>query len=145
MKPNIRNELKAQISHDEGRIPYAYQDSLGYWTCGVGFLIDHRKGAEIPNQVIDYWLDYNITGLMIDLNVQIPWWTGLDDVRQMVLVNMAYNMGVDGLMEFKKMLAALRAGNDNTAADEMLNSTWAGQVGDRATRLANMMRTGELP
>jgi lysozyme len=67
----------------------------------------------------------------------------IDSVRADVLVNMAFNMGVNGLLKFKKMIAAIDDRNYDEAAIEMLNSRWAVQVGKRANELSKQMRTGE--
>ncbi|HEX2113147.1 MAG TPA: glycoside hydrolase family protein [Alphaproteobacteria bacterium] len=69
-------------------------------------------------------------------------WGALGDVRQRVLCDMAFNMGVAGLMQFRKMFAAIEAQDFARAADEMLASAWAKQVPGRADKLARMMRTG---
>jgi len=72
----------------------------------------------------------------------VPTWLLLDDVRQNVLANMALNLGGGGLAKFKHLLAAVEAGNWNAAADAMIASRWYSQVGGRAVRLADEMRTG---
>ena len=136
-------DLKAELERDEGRVPYAYQDSLGYWTCGVGFLIDRQKGGRIPDAVIDFWLDYEIKEKASALQAHFPWFLSLDDVRQNAIVNMAYNLGISGISNFHRMLSALQEHDFDKAADEMAESKWAHQVGDRATRLITMMRTGQ--
>ena len=72
----------------------------------------------------------------------IPNWLGMDDVRQNVLTNMAFNMGGVRLKGFVKFLAAVNEGRYVDAAAEMLDSKWAVQVGARAARLAQEMLTG---
>ena len=67
----------------------------------------------------------------------------LDEVRQAVLIDMVFNLGWPRLSQFKKMFAALDAQDYIHASREMLNSRWADQVGMRAKRLADMMRTGD--
>ena len=73
----------------------------------------------------------------------MPWARALSPERQAVLVNMAFNLGIAGLLAFKRMLAACERGEYAAAAREMLDSVWAKQVGARAVRLAEQMRTGE--
>ena len=68
----------------------------------------------------------------------------LDPVRKAIIIDMLFNLGLPGLRGFKNMFRALRADNYKRAADEMLDSKWAGQVGYRARKLADMMRTGEI-
>lgn len=135
--------LKQQLIRDEGKIPFAYEDSEGWLTCGIGFLVDERKGARIPEAVMDYWLEYNIFETRSQLKQRCGWWLMLDDVRRDCIVNMAYQLGVDGVMGFKKMIAAIKAGDFHAAADEMLDSKWARQTPGRAERLSMQMRTGQ--
>jgi len=71
-------------------------------------------------------------------------YTELDDVRKMVLVMMAFNMGIHGLLGFKKTLSFIRQKDFENASKEMLNSRWAAQVKGRAKELSEMMRTGVL-
>jgi lysozyme len=72
----------------------------------------------------------------------VPTWLMLDDVRQNVLANMSFNLGGGGLAKFKHLLAAVEVKNWDAAADAMIASRWYGQVGARAVRLADEMRTG---
>ena len=136
--------MRKELERDEDRVPWAYPDSLGYWTIGVGHLIDHRKGGKLPESIIDALLDFDIAEKVGQLHGQFPWFEDLDEVRQRVLVNMCFNLGIGGLSEFKNMLAAVEGGNYEEAAEQMASSRWATQVGDRATRLIAMMRTGSV-
>lgn len=129
-----------ELRRDEGVIPHAYQDSLGYWTIGVGHLIDKRKGGKMPDVIIDMLLRYDIDEKIAELNEKLPWWGFLDEPSQRVIVNMAFNLGVEGLLKFKDFMDALKDGDRNRAASEMLDSKWAEQVGARATRLATIIR-----
>lgn len=137
------NNLIDQLIRDEGDVPYAYQDSLGYWTIGVGFLIDRRKGGRLPDAVRDFWLDYEITEKRKELERRIPWIKTLNQARQDCLLNMAFNLGVEGLLTFKNTLSLVQSSQYEKAAVEMLNSRWATQVGNRAKRLSEQMRTGK--
>ncbi len=135
-------KMVAELRRDEGVVPSAYQDSLGWWTIGVGRLIDKRKGGKLSDDEIDYLLNNDIAKFSKLLDINIPWWRTLDDVRQRVLLNMAFNLGVAGLMGFKNTLAYVKSGDYTKAASNMLLSKWATQVKGRATRLSEMMRTG---
>src|SRR5690554_5970477 len=137
------DNLRDQLIRDEGDVPYAYQDSLGYWTIGVGFLIDRRKGGRLPDAVRDFWLDYEITEKRKELERRIPWITTLDQARQDCLLNMTFNLGVEGLLSFKNTLSLVQSGQYEKASVEMLKSRWATQVGNRAKRLSEQMRTGK--
>jgi lysozyme len=89
------------------------------------------------------------------LDEHLPWWRQHSDLRQDVLANMTFNMGVGKVEKFEKMIAALQRYDYETAANEMLDSQWAREdvgddppspewpVGQRAYRLSQQMRTGE--
>lgn len=132
--------LLAELRRDEGVIRSAYPDSLGWLTIGVGRLIDARKGGGLSDDEIDFLLRNDVVKVRAELDVALPWWRGLDPVRQRVLQNMAFNLGIPGLLTFKNTLAAMKAGDWDRAAAGMLASKWASQVGERATRLARMMK-----
>lgn len=134
--------LFREIDRDEGNVPYAYQDHLGYWTIGRGFLIDKEKGGRLPEEVNDFWLAHIIKGREAELDRRIPWWRQLSDARQRALLNMSYQLGVAGLLRFPAMLRALQAGKNEEAADEAMDSLWARQTPARAARIAEMIRKG---
>lgn len=79
------------------------------------------------------------------LHKQFPWFMHLDNVRQLALVDMAYQMGVDGLRGFKRMLRALQDKRWTVAAMEALDSKYHEQTPNRATRIANMLQSGKMP
>lgn len=135
--------LIKELRRDEGVVSYAYQDHLGYWTIGVGRLIDKRKGGCLRDSEIDMLLSNDIDHFESQLINALPWYSKLDGVRQRVIVNMAFNLGIDGLLGFKNTLAMIERGDYAGAAKGMLNSKWAQQVGERAKRLSTMMETGK--
>lgn len=135
--------LHAQLIRHEGMVLHAYQDSLGYWTIGVGRLIDKRKGGRITEAEALSLLDNDIRAHTEHLYGNAAWIADLDRVRRDVLINMAFNLGVAGLLKFKNTLALVREGRFAEAAAAMLKSKWATQVGGRAVELAEQMRTGE--
>ena len=134
--------LIAELRRDEGVVRHAYQDSLGFWTIGVGRLIDRRRGGGLSEAEIDLLLANDVERVEVGLDQRLPWWRGLDPVRRRVLVNMGFNLGVEGLLGFRRTLRAVESERYYDAAVGMLRSKWAGQVGARATRLAAMMREG---
>lgn len=139
---DFATRLRARLSADEGRVPHAYQDSLGYWTIGVGHLIDQRKGGKLPEHIIDALLDHDISEHADGLYKAAPWVRDLPDVYRAVLVNMAFQLGVDGLMQFKRSLSFMKAGDYAAAADAFLQSKAAQQTPARWTRHAKQLRTG---
>lgn len=137
-------ELTTQLRRDEGVKPTAYQDHLGFWTIGVGRLIDPRKpGAGLRPDEIDYLLRNDIQDRINALRKALPWFDDLTEPRQGVLVNMAFQLGTAGLLEFKKTLALIQNGEYSSAALQMMVSKWAQQTPERARRLAEQMKTGE--
>lgn len=139
------DNLEKLLELHEGRVPHAYQDSLGWWTIGVGHLIDKRKGGKLPDEFITLLLRYDIRQKTAQLEAALPWVRELDPVRYAVLADMCFNLGIAGLLGFKNTLKEVEAGNYEAASKRMLLSRWATQVGRRATRLSEMMRTGQWP
>ena len=128
------------LKRDEGWSPYAYQDHLGFWTIGIGFLVDKRKGVGLPLPVAEHWLAYLLDKIEADLNARLPWWkTQPEDVKD-ALLNMAYQLGVDGLLKFTRTLATIKAGDRKLAAEQALESKWAKQTPARARRVAALIR-----
>ncbi len=130
-----------QLRRDEGESPTCYQDHLGYWTIGVGRMIDARKSGGLRPDEVAYLLNNDIISRREALKDALPFFAELSSARQGVLINMAFNMGVAGLLKFKQMLAAVEAQHWGIAAKEMLDSNWARQVPKRAVRLALQMET----
>jgi lysozyme len=137
------NDLVRQLKSDEGEIPHAYQDHLGFWTIAVGRFIDKRKGGGLRPKEIDFLLTNDIEDRVQALNKALPWFTDLDEARQGVLLNMAFQLGTAGLLAFTTTLTHVRAGRYDEAATAMLQSKWAQQTPERAERMAEQMRTGK--
>jgi lysozyme len=134
-----REKLAQQLAVDEGRRKLVYTDTVGKLTVGVGRNISDRAFSD---DEIDLMLKNDIAMVERQLDGVIPWWRKLDDVRQNVIANMAFNMGVPRLLGFSMTLDLVNSGRFDAAAEEMLRSKWAVQVGDRAKRLSTMMRKG---
>jgi lysozyme len=134
--------LAQQLRRDEGTKPSAYQDHLGFWTIGVGRLIDARKGGGLRPDEIEYLLANDIKDRARALLAALPWFGALDDARQGVLLNMAFQLGTAGLLAFKNTLDQVRLGQYKRAAEMMLQSKWATQTPERAARLAKQMESG---
>lgn len=135
-------ELTQQLIRDEGRCRSAYKDHLGYLTIGVGRLIDDRKGGGLRDDEIDYLLRNDITDRIDALTRALPWFQDLDDARKGVLLNMSFQLGVDGLLAFKTTLEHVKFGRYATAAQSMLASKWATQTPERAHRLSEQLAHG---
>lgn len=137
-------KVEELIKKHEGLRHFVYKCPAGRYTIGYGRNIDTAGGKGITAEEADYLLQNDIYALRASLMSAIPVFNELNLARQAVLVSMAYNMGVRGLMSFKLMLCALNYKSYETAADEMINSKWATQVKGRASELAQMMSSGEF-
>ena len=136
--------LIEQLRLHEGERRKPYRDTVGKLTIGIGRNLDDKG---LRRDEIEYLLANDIADSRADLDRYLPWWRGLDPVRQRVLIDMVFNMGAGspkggGLLSFVNTLSEIRRGNYGIAADMMLASKWSAQVGRRAVRLATMMRTG---
>ena len=161
MKYNPQDLIEKLIV-SEGLRLQVYKDTLGIDTIGIGRNLEDRgitqqelDDLDIPS--IDHVYEWGITEAdavyLAENDVQIveeelvrahPCVEQLDAVRQLVLIDMAFNMGVPRLNKFKKMWAAVHDEDYPTAAKEMLDSRWATQVKGRAVKLSNAMHNGEF-
>ncbi len=156
-------KLERLLVLHEGLRLQPYRCPAGKLSIGVGRNLDDRP---LCPQEIHYLGRSDLSGgiseaealwlLDRDLSVQaraldaaIPWWEGFDEARRAVLLDMSYNLGTAGLLKFRNTLRHLEARQFEEAAEEMLRSVWARQVGkqegQRAWRLARMTKTGEWP
>ena len=153
--------MQKLVAHEGLRLQ-VYEDSLGIATIGIGRNLEDRgitpeelAWMDIPNMAIVHTMGITEADAvyLAQNDVQIveeellrshPCVENLDAVRQLVLVDMAFNMGVPRLNKFKKMWAAVHDEDYPTAAKEMLDSRWATQVKGRAVKLSNAMHNGEF-
>lgn len=134
------NKLKSQLRRHEGLRLLPYECSAGKLTIGYGRNLED-KGISVEEA--EQFLDADITDCIKDLERSVDFFGSLDEVRQDVLINMCFNLGIGRLLKFKNMLAALSRGDFKKAAAEMLDSKWARQVGGRAIELSLQMKTGK--
>tara|TARA_R100001480_G_scaffold6305_1_gene13557 strand:- start:1114 stop:1605 length:492 start_codon:yes stop_codon:yes gene_type:complete len=161
MKYNKDKLMEKLVAHEGLRLQ-VYKDTLGIDTIGIGRNLQDRgiskeelDELDIPS--IDHVYEYGITEadamFLAQNDVQIveeellrahPCVEKLDAVRQLILIDMAFNLGVPRLSKFKKMWAGIHEEKFDVAAKEMLDSRWANQVKSRATKLAHAMHHGEF-
>ena len=138
--------LVDDLKRDEGLRLTPYRDTGGKLTIGYGHTgRDVTPGLVWTQGAADDALIEDIAIAQSELDEALRWWRTLDDARQDVLVEMCFNLGIGKLLEFKRTLAAIRAGQWARASAGMLLSAWAEEVGGRAARLAAIMRTGSRP
>ena len=135
-------DLNAQLRDMEGVVPHAYQDSLGFWTIGVGRLIDERKGGRLTDEEINFLLDNDIAEKRMQLAKALPWTASLDPIRRDALVNLTFQLGIGGLMGFTNSLAAVRDGHYEHAAELFKQSRWYQQTPKRAARVIAQISQG---
>lgn len=134
-----RDDLRSMLVLHEGLRLHPYKCTAGKLTIGVGRNLDD---AGISQDEAMYLLERDIDRVEADLDRTWPWWREMTDARQQVLADMCFNLGLTRLMGFVNTIAAMKVGRYDAAADGMLASLWAQQVGQRAQRLAKMMREG---
>lgn len=132
-----------EIKLDEGLRLTAYLDTEGVLTIGYGHTgPDVKEGMTITKERAGELLDEDLDEAYADAQKICDAFDGLDGPRKGVLLNMAFNLGRKRLSQFHRFIAALNAGEYKIAAEEMMDSKWAKQVGNRAKRLAYRMSTG---
>jgi lysozyme len=140
-----RDRLRLALIRDEGAGPvkmgrlYPYVDTVGKSTIGFGRNLTDRGISLGEAHAL---LDNDIDDAVKDLVARFPWVDTLDPVRQAVLVQMVFNMGLATFAQFKNTIGLVKRGQFEDASVQMLQSKWAEQVGDRALRLADQLRKG---
>lgn len=138
MSPLDYERLKEQLKRHEGIRLYPYVDTAGKLTIGVGRNLTDRG---VTPATVEQMLNEDVAICVSELLKQ-PWYGALSNVRQRVIINMAFNMGVPRLLEFRKMIVAIIAKDFEGAAYEILDSETGRREALRANELANMMRSG---
>jgi lysozyme len=142
--------LAQQLVDHEGERLFPYDDATGVpvrpgqvlegnLTIGVGRNISGRGIARTESR---YLLQNDMGDVARELDLRLPWWRSLDDVRQRVLADMAFNMGIKGLLTFVSFLAEMQRGNYVVAASDLDVTKYAKQVGRRERHLKAMLQTG---
>jgi len=136
------DKLFEMIKDQEGFVGVPYQDSYGNLTVGYGWNIRSRP---LSQDQAAYICASQLRDTDAELAKTIPYYAKLDDVRKSVIVDMAFQMGVKGVLLFVNMWQSIKMTDWNTAASDMLNSQWGREFKSRANVLAKMMKTGEWP
>lgn len=127
----------ARLKTDEGFLPFPLRGPGGHLNIGYGTNLDAGISPAAASMLLYEKLAENAVRLEKE-----PWFAALDPARKDVIENMAYNMGLDGLFSFTNMIGALERGDYIAAAQQMRDSLWASQVGDRAKKLSDIMEKG---
>lgn len=156
---NLRELTESLVEH-EGKEDTPYRDSRGLWTVGIGrcletnpitkaewkWLLDNKAVTfQLTGIGLQYLFANDVRSATTQIKARCDFWDRLNDVRQNVLIEMCFQMGIDRLLGFNKMFAALRVGNWEEAKKEALDSDWHKQTPNRVRVLAEALRTGEWP
>ena len=150
------NELIQRFVLHEGCELKPYHCLAGYLSIGIGRNLETNPLTSEEQKVVGNWqcgitkdaafflLKNDIARAKKECESKIPFWQQLDQERQYALLDMTFNLGIKGVLKFKKMLAAMGCGDWEKAAEECLNSKYAAQTGQRAKRIAETIRTGRF-
>jgi len=143
----MMDALIKRLKRSEGLRLKPYKCPAGKWTIGYGHNLE-AAGEEIPSSITieqaNAYLYADVARAKQQCELLIEGFLALDEVRQGVLVDMCFNMGINGLLKFKATLTYIKNGDYSKAADQMLKSLWAKQVGPRARELSKIMKEGVI-
>ncbi len=141
MEATLLERIKEQLVRHEGLRLKPYRCTAGKLTIGIGRNLDDCGISQTEAYVL---LENDIQNCEKQLLDEIPEiYNAMDEVRKSVLLNMCFNLGIGGLLGFNNTLAYIAAGDWERAANGMLASKWAKQVGRRAIELSELMRKGK--
>jgi lysozyme len=135
MEPNKASEIL--IKHEGLRVR-PYRDTTGHLTIGVGRNLDDRG---ITKEEALYLLENDIKAFSEDLSERLYYYDALPETAKLVLLDMAFNLGLNGLLTFHQTLEHIKQGDYKEASKSMLQSKWAKQVGGRAIELSNLLNS----
>lgn len=136
---NNYTKVLKQLERHEGCELKPYKDTEGVLTIGYGRNLDHNgiSAGEAHTLLL------NDVARTIEEAKTFGWYGDLCEPRQAVVVNMIFNLGLPRFMKFVNTISFIEDGMYDEASEEMLNSNWAHQVGNRAIELSRQMATGE--
>ena len=120
-----KSELVDSLIDHEGLVLHQYVDSEGYATIGIGRLIDPEKGGKITKDEAIYLLHNDIDECSASLDNSLSWWRSKPAKIQMALMHMRFQLGMTGVLKFKKTLALMQEDRFKEAAVEARDSRWA--------------------
>ena len=129
-----------QLEVDEGKVPYAYQDREGYWTIGIGRLIDKRKGGGLSEDEIQYLFANDVRHKTADCKSLFPAFDIFSQSRKDALISLMFNLGVGNLSSYSVFVGQVNRGDWAAVQENMRGwSKWHTQVGARADRIINAL------
>lgn len=151
-KTEITTLAAKLIAKEEGYRSKPYFCSEGYPTIGYGQKLGPKNAPldlykfELPEIVAHEWLEFSVSVLYGAIeDKKFFFEASVRTERAAVILSMAYQLGINGLMKFGKMIAAIERKDWVEASVQALDSRWAKQTQERAKRHAAILRTGEFP
>lgn len=138
MNDSIKAVLLQQLKRHEGLRLKPYRCTEGKLTIGYGRNLDD---VGVTDTEAEQLLLHDVDDVLAKLQ-RLPTFCELDEARQAIIANMCFQLGFAGVMQFRKMWAALAGRDYSMAAIQMLDSRWAKQTPNRARELAKLMREG---
>jgi lysozyme len=135
------NKITVRLMDDEGFSGKVYTCPKGFLTIGFGFNLTNQQ---LPMSIAVEWLHILINKIQFELEKNISFWSDLNEARKCVLINMAYQMGIGGLLAFHDMLKALERKDYAATVAAMKGSVWYRDFTARASRLIKIMKSGEF-
>ncbi len=130
-------DAEAMMIHDEGERLKMYEDSVGKWTIGIGHNLSDKPISKLASRTI--FMD-DLADAIDDVRHCCSIYEELSRPRQLVMINMAFNLGRERLGKFTRFLNALHQYDWEEAANQILDSDAARKLPVRYNRLAKMMR-----
>jgi lysozyme len=134
----VSYRLIDQVKKHEGFSAVPYRCPTGHLTIGYGWNLE----TGISEVVAEYILMQQLSDIQLACIREFGWFRDINEARRDVVTNMVFNLGMTGFTKFKKTIAAIEDGDFDKAAEEMVDSRWASQVGYRAYELADQMKLG---
>ena len=134
------NKLIEQLKIHEGMKLKPYKCTAGKLTIGIG---RNLEDVGISEDEANMLLRHDIQEATEQLLHAFPWMDELKDARISAMINFTFNVGIGTVKKFENTLSYMQSGEWNKAADEMMDSRWARQVGNRAIEVTEQIRTGK--
>jgi lysozyme len=143
MDAGLKNSAINLLRKHEGYQSHCYRDSKNLETIGIGRNIS-TSGPGLRDCEIQFMLENDILDCFTMLVNAFSWMEHLTTDRQVVMIDLCFNLGFKGLLSFEKFLGYMNREDYQNASTELLNSLWAKQVGHRAQEDAKIILTGEI-
>jgi len=152
----LTSDQLAKLEEHEGFRAKVYKCTAGKNTIGIGLNLDANPLKLSPEEIKSlinvgithdkavYYAKLVCAQIENKLAKELDWYNNLDSNTKYVLVDMSYNMGVQGVLQFKHSLELIRQGKFLAASEAMLDSKWAKQVPNRAKSVTDILKTGKL-